>query len=105
MSTYLGTDGKEHRFLQLEEIKARYMEGDETLEKEMEEFFMTYTTGRLNKDGIPEDIQLYEATVKKMDRFIVEGEFFSESAKYIDLWKSVKKILRKRLRKMKSNKQ
>ena len=43
MSTYLGTDGKEHRFLQLEEIKARYMEGDETLEKEMEEFFMTYT--------------------------------------------------------------
>lgn len=43
MSTYLGTDGKEHRFLPLEEIKARYMEGDKTLEKEMEEFFMTYT--------------------------------------------------------------
>lgn len=99
MSTYLGTDGKEHRFLPLEEIKARYMESDGTLEKEMEEFFMTYTNGRLNKEGVPEDIQLYEATIKKMDRFIAEGQFFPSEAKYIDLWKSVKKILRKRLKK------
>lgn len=101
MSTYLGTDGKEHRFLSLQEIRQRYLDKDETLATDLEEFFSTWQTDEVVMDTPT----VLKRTVRLMDKYIKESRVVDWQKPYAELYKLIKRLLKKRIKEIESNKQ